>query len=42
LVGSPFEIQTLGYPNGTKIKNKLTSNGGDWPLAISPDAVLGK
>ncbi len=42
LIGSAFQIQTLAYPKGTKVKTKNNTNGGDWPIAVSPDAVLGK
>jgi len=41
-VGSPFDIQSVAYPNGTAFANKLTTNAGDWPFAVSPDAALGK
>jgi hypothetical protein len=40
--GSQFEIQSLAYPNGKAPKVKLSpSSNGDWPIAISPDSVLG-
>lgn len=39
--GTPFIIQSIAYPNGTSFSNKLTSNGGDWPIAVSPDNALG-
>jgi hypothetical protein len=36
-----FIVQSLAYPNGTVLVNKLTSvTDGDWPIAASPDAVL--
>ncbi len=38
--GSNFIIQALAYPNGTTLTNKITTNNGDWPIAVSPDAVL--
>jgi hypothetical protein len=40
--GSTFVIQSVAYPKGSSPKNKLTTNGGEWPVAVSPDAVLGK
>jgi hypothetical protein len=36
-----FIIQSIAYPKGTTLADKLTTNGGDWPLSISPDSVLG-
>jgi hypothetical protein len=39
-VGIPFAILTTGYPKGSAFKNKITSNVGDWPLAVSPDDAL--
>jgi sugar lactone lactonase YvrE len=40
--GSQFEIQSLAYPNGKAPKVKLSpSSNGQWPIAISPDTVLG-
>jgi hypothetical protein len=41
LSGSNFIIQTLSYPNGTSLTNKLTTNAGEWPVSISPDNALG-
>lgn len=41
LSGTTFIIQELDYPAGLELKNKITSNVGDWPLAVSPDNVLG-
>lgn len=38
---SGFIIQVLAYPNGTTLSNKLTTNAGDWPIAVSPDNALG-
>jgi hypothetical protein len=38
--GSNFIIQALAYPNGTTLTNKITANDGQWPIAVSPDAVL--
>jgi hypothetical protein len=40
--GNPFIIQSVAYPKGTALKNKFNSGAGDWPIAISPDAALGK
>ncbi len=39
-VGSPFAIESLAYPSGSAFKDKITSNVGDWPIAVAPDAVL--
>jgi hypothetical protein len=39
--GTPFIIQSVAYPNGTTLSNKLTTNGGQWPVAVSPDNALG-
>ncbi|MBV8198755.1 MAG: hypothetical protein JO263_11505 [Candidatus Eremiobacteraeota bacterium] len=36
-----YVVQDLSYPNGTTLANKLTTGGGEWPLAVSPDTVLG-
>ena len=41
-VGTPFLIQDVAYPNGTTFSNKLSTNGGQWPVAASPDNALGK
>lgn len=38
--GSNFVVQTLAYPKGTALQNKITTVNGDWPIAVSPDAVL--
>lgn len=38
---SGFIVQMLAYPNGTTLSNKLTTNAGDWPIAVSPDNALG-
>ena len=40
-VGSPFDIQSVAYPNGTSFSDKLTTNAGDWPFAVSPDNAVG-
>jgi hypothetical protein len=40
-VSGGFLVQDVAYPNGTTLKNKLTTiTDGDWPIAVSPDAVL--
>lgn len=39
--GTPFVIQSIAYPKGTSFSNKLTTNAGDWPFAVSPDNALG-
>jgi hypothetical protein len=40
-VSGGFIVQDVAYPNGTTLKNKLTTiSDGDWPIAVSPDAVL--
>jgi hypothetical protein len=39
--GSDFIIQSVAYPNGSILVDKLTTNAGDWPLAVSPDNALG-
>jgi hypothetical protein len=38
--GSQFVVQSVAYPSGTSLSDKLTVNGGEWPIAVSPDAVL--
>jgi hypothetical protein len=40
LASGGFEIQELAYPGGTSLKTKLATGAGDWPIAVSPDAVL--
>jgi hypothetical protein len=35
-----FIVQQLLYPNGTSLTNKLTTDAGQWPIAVSPDNVL--
>ena len=37
----PFIIQNVAYPKGSALTNKFTNNGGDWPIAVSPDNALG-
>jgi hypothetical protein len=40
-VSGGFIVQHLAYPNGTTLANKITAaTDGDWPIAVSPDAVL--
>jgi hypothetical protein len=40
-VSGGFVVQDLAYPNGTTLSNKLTTiTDGEWPIAVSPDAVL--
>jgi hypothetical protein len=39
--GSQFLIQSIAYPNGSTLSNKLTTNAGNWPVAASPDNALG-
>jgi hypothetical protein len=31
----------VAYPNGSTLADKLTTNAGDWPVAVSPDNALG-
>jgi hypothetical protein len=35
-----FIVQDVSYPNGSGMSNVITANDGNWPLAVSPDAVL--
>ena len=37
----PFIVQSVPYPSGSSLSNKFTPNVGDWPIAVSPDNVLG-
>jgi hypothetical protein len=39
--GVSFIIQSLAYPKGTALSNKLTTKAGDWPVSASPDNSLG-
>lgn len=39
-VSGGFIVQQLDYPKGTSMINKITMLDGQWPIAISPDAVL--
>jgi hypothetical protein len=41
LISGGFEIQSIAYPKGTSFANKLTTDAGDWPIAVSPDNALG-
>jgi hypothetical protein len=36
-VGITFDIESAGYPGGTKFTDKITENNQDWPVAVSPD-----
>jgi hypothetical protein len=38
---SKNEKELYVYPNGSTPANKLTTDAGDWPVAVSPDAALG-
>jgi len=38
--GSQFTVQELSYPGGATLTTKIGSDTGDWPIAVSPDAVL--
>jgi hypothetical protein len=40
--GPSFLIQDVAYPNGTTLSDKLSTNAGEWPVAVSPDNALGK
>jgi len=35
-----FAVQQLDYPDGTSFIAKISTNAGNWPIAVSPDAVL--
>ncbi|MFZ0030948.1 MAG: hypothetical protein WAK84_03650 [Candidatus Cybelea sp.] len=40
-VSGGFIVQEVAYPNGTTMVNKITTiTDGDWPIAVSADAVL--
>jgi DNA-binding beta-propeller fold protein YncE len=39
--GSNYIVQVLAYPNGSTLSNKLTTGADYWPIAVSPDNVLG-
>ena len=38
--GSKFSVQELRYPGGTALTTKIGGSTGDWPIAVSLDAVL--
>jgi hypothetical protein len=38
--GSRFSVARLSYPGGTTLTTKIGDDTGDWPIAVSPDAVL--
>lgn len=40
--GANFIIESVAYPKGTSLSDKLTADTGDWPFAVSPDNALGK
>jgi hypothetical protein len=35
-----FIVQTLTYPSGTSLRNKITKLTGQYPLGVSPDNAL--
>jgi hypothetical protein len=35
-----FIVQDVAYPDGTTMENTITALDGNWPIAVSPDAVL--
>jgi hypothetical protein len=40
-VSGGFIVQNVAYPNGATMANKITTiTDGEWPIAVSPDAVL--
>jgi len=39
--GADFVIENVAYSNGSTLADKLTTDAGDWPVAVSPDAALG-
>jgi len=39
--GANFVIESVAYPNGSTLADKLTTSAGDWPVAVSPDNALG-
>jgi hypothetical protein len=39
--GIDFVIESVAYPNGSTLADKLTTDAGDWPVAVSPDNALG-
>ena len=40
LTNDVFTIQQIDYPKLTNVTTKLSTNAGNWPIAVSPDAVL--
>ncbi|MGA8532892.1 MAG: hypothetical protein WB615_02150 [Candidatus Tumulicola sp.] len=40
LTNDVFTVQQLDYPKLTKLTTILSTNAGDWPIAVSRDAVL--
>jgi hypothetical protein len=40
LTNDVFTIQQIDYPKLTNVTTKLSTNAGNWPVAVSPDAVL--
>ncbi|HEY6486791.1 MAG TPA: hypothetical protein VIX83_10445 [Candidatus Cybelea sp.] len=40
--GTPFIVQSVAYPKGSSLSNKLTTGAGGWPVSVSPDNALGK
>ncbi|MGA2759812.1 MAG: hypothetical protein ABSF08_05785 [Candidatus Cybelea sp.] len=40
--GASFVIESVAYPKGSTLADKLTTSAGDWPVAASPDNALGK
>ena len=39
--GASFVIESVAYPKGSTLADKLTTSAGDWPVAASPDNALG-
>lgn len=39
--GSSFSVQNIAYPSGTSFSSKLSTDAGNWPVAVSPDNALG-
>jgi hypothetical protein len=40
--GEDFYVESVAYPKGSTLADKLTTDAGDWPVAASPDNALGK
>jgi hypothetical protein len=38
--GGAFVVQALNYPRGTSLTTNLSTYAGNWPIAVSRDAVL--